>query len=678
MCTREPHTDQSTRKFFRWAERSLVTKRSRGSALFTGYLFGLFLVASHGSLAKADEPAKQLLALIDYIGGDYRNAVQAGKIINQDEYQEMIEFSARSLELFDQLKAGEGRDSAGIEKELHAVASHIKEKSGEDVVPHLVQQMKDRLIATYKIVTHPKVLPNLEAAKAVYAQNCAECHGEIGRGDGPAAVKMQPKEPKPANFLDAELMNGLSAFKAFNTTSFGIQGTGMPNFSALGEEERWQVAFYVMSLRFSSPQSATGKKLYEAKKLPVELTDVATLATITDGELLAKLRLSFPRAEDAEAVLAYLRKGLLEERKPDPLLIARTYLREAADLYQQGKKPEAYQKSVDAYLDGFELAEPALFAKDAALGRELETQFTEFRGAIRSGADIGRISELYGRLDNRLAEVQAMLSSNDSGSGAYTLFNAALIIIREGVEAALVVAAIIGVLKATGALEAIPYVHLGWALALVSGILTWVLAQTVLTVSGAHREVIEAFTALLAAAVLFSVSFWLISKAEAKKWQRYIQQKVQEALSTRRVAALVGVSFLAVYREAFETVLFYQALWLQSQTTQKFVIWGFFVGVALLAVTVWIIFKLGMKIPLRLFFGVSSALLYVLAFVFAGEGIKNLQATGWFSETPLQHGPYLPTLGIYPTMETLLTQGIMVLAMIGALWWLARGSRTAA
>ena len=410
----------------------------------------------------------------------------------------------------------------------------------------------------------------------------------------------------------------------------------------------------------------------------MELTDIATLATITDGELREKLRSYFPRTEDAEAVLAYFRMGLLADRKPDPLMTARTYLREAVDLHQQGKKQEAYQKSVEAYLDGFELAEPALFAKDASLGRELETQFTEFRGAIRSGADVSRINELYSRLDKRLAEVQELMGSDDSGSGAYTLFNAALIIIREGVEAALVVGAIIAVLKTTGALEAIRYVHLGWALALLSGVLTWVLAQTVLTVSGAHREVIEAFTALLAAVVLFSVSFWLISKAEAKKWQRYIHQKVEQALTTRKVAALVGVSFLAVYREAFETVLFYQALWLQSQATRIFVIWGFLAGIVILAVIVWVLFKLGMKIPLRLFFGVSSALLYLLALVFAGEGIRNLQATGWFSETPLQHGPYLPTLGIYPTMETLITQGIMVLAMIGALLWLARGNRTTA
>jgi high-affinity iron transporter len=660
-------------------ERSLVKKRKRGPALCTGYFFGvLFLVAGAASSAFANEPAKQLLALIDYIGGDYRNAVQAGKIINQDEYQEMIEFSARSLELFERLKAGEGRDRAGIEQNLRAVAFHIKAKSGEDVIPQLAQQIKDRLVATYKIVTHPRILPSLEASKAVYDQNCAQCHGETGRGDGPAAETMQPKEPKPANFLDPDLMSGLSAFKAFNTTRFGIQGTGMPSFSTLSEEARWEVSFYVLSLRFSPQQSAAGKKLYETKKLPAELTDVATLAAITDGELLARLQSSFSRKADAEAVLTYLRRGLLEERKTDPLLTARTYLREAVDLHQQGKRQEAYQKSVDAYLDGFELAEPALFAKDASLGRELETQFTEFRGAIKGGADIGRINELYGRLDKRLAEVQELLSSDDSGSGAYTLFNAALIIVREGAEAALVVAAIIAVLKATGALDPIRYVHLGWALALVSGFLTWVLAQTVLTVSGGHREVIEAFTALLAAVVLFSVSYWLISKAEAKKWQRYIQHKVQEALTTRRVAALVGVSFLAVYREAFETVLFYQALWLQSQTTQKFVVWGFFIGIALLALTVWIVFKLGMKIPLRLFFGVSSALLYLLAFVFAGEGIKNLQATGWFSETPLQHGPSLPTLGIYPTMETLITQGLMVLAMIGALWWLARGNRTAA
>jgi high-affinity iron transporter len=141
-------------------------------------------------------------------------------------------------------------------------------------------------------------------------------------------------------------------------------------------------------------------------------------------------------------------------------------------------------------------------------------------------------------------------------------------------------------------------------------------------------------------------------------------------LSGRRLFALVGVSFLAVYREAFETVLFYQALWLQSQNTQAFVIWGFLCGTVLVAALVYGIFKLQVKIPLRLFFGASSVLLYLLAFVFAGEGVKDLQAVGWVSETQVPALPQVPVLGIYPTVETLVAQGILILALIGALLWL--------
>ncbi|HWP58754.1 MAG TPA: cytochrome c/FTR1 family iron permease [Candidatus Acidoferrales bacterium] len=625
------------------------------------------LFVGSAALAAADTE-KRILALVDYIGGDYRNAVQGGKVVSRLEYDEMLEFSSRSVELFKQLKAAEGgRDRAGIEKDLYALALHIKRKSGEEEVPELAQRIKDRLIATYKIATYPKALPDLAAAKIVYRQNCAQCHGETGRGDGPSAATMQPREPKPANFLDAELMSGLSPFKAFNTTTFGIEGTAMPNFAALSEEERWQAAFYVMSLRFSDEQSLEGKKLIESAKLPRELTSVRALAALTDGELEEKLKAVLDAREGSGKALAYLRKGFLEARQSDPLLAARAYLKEAVDLYEQGKRQEAYQRSVDAYLDGFELAEPALFTKDAALGRELEGRFTEFRSSIRSGADLERVRDLYSDLDRRLVQVGEMLAAGEAASGTYTVFNAALIIVREGVEAALIVGAIIAVLKATGSFEAIRFIHLGWVLALLSGIVTWGVAQTAVTVSGAQREVVEGFTAVLAAAVLFSVSYWLISKAEARKWQQYIQSKVQEAVSGGRIAALVGVSFLAVYREAFETVLFYQALWLQSPSTQVFVVWGFFAGAILLAGIIWSIFKLGMKIPLRLFFGISSALLYLLAFVFIGEGIKDLQATGWFRETPLPNWPQMPILGIYPTVETTLAQGLMILALAAAL-----------
>lgn len=633
----------------------------------------LLLLLAHGPALWAADEAKRVVALIDYIGGDYRNAVQDGKVVNADEYTEMTEFSARSLELLKQLKSAEG-DKAGVEKDLNELAAHIKNKTGDDAVPQLAQQIKDRLIQTYKIVTYPRAIPSYDSGKTLYDNNCAQCHGAGGGGDGPGAATMQPKEPAPANFLDPDLVNNLSPFKAFNTTTFGIEGTAMPNFSALTEEQRWAAAFYVFSLRFSAADAAAGKKFVDTRKLSEEFTTPAALASSADGELTEKLTGALGNAQDAQKVLAFLRLGLLQERKADPLLTARTYLHEALALYEQGNFKGAYQRSVDAYLDGFELAEPALFAKNAAMGRELEAQFTELRGLMRSGGDPGRVRELYARLDAGLVEARELIGRADTESRPYTLLNSALIIVREGLEAALIVAAIIAVLKSMGAVDAIRYVHIGWVLALLSGLITWILAQTVITFSGAQREVIEGFTALLAAVVLFSVSYWLISKAEAKKWQQYIQHKVKEALTTRRLAALVGVSFLAVYREAFETVLFYQALWLQSQSTQNFVVWGFLLGVALLAVVVWLIFKLGMKIPLRLFFGLSSALLYLLAFVFAGEGIKNFQATDWISETPLRHLPQIPVLGIYPTVETALAQGVMILALIAALFWLWNGA----
>jgi high-affinity iron transporter len=615
-----------------------------------------------------------VLSLVDYIGGDYRNAVQGEKVINADEYQEMSEFSARSLELFSQLKVNEGGDKANIEKDLRALADHIKNKSGDEDVPQLAQQIKERLIKTYNIITYPKAIPSHGSGKAIYSQNCVQCHGELGRGDGPGAGSMQPKEPKPANFTDPDLINNLSPFKAFNTTTFGIEGTAMPNFSALTEEQRWAAAFYVFSLRFSADDAAAGKKLFEARKLAEELTTPATLASSADGELIEKLTAALGNAPGAQKVLAFLRLGLLQERKADPLLTARAYLLEAVELYDQGNFKEAYQRSVNAYLDGFELAEPALFAKNAAMGRDLEAQFTELRGLMRSGGDPGRVRELYAKLDAGLVEALDVLGRDDTESGPYTLLNSALIIIREGLEAALIVAAIVAVLKAMGATQAIQYVHLGWILALLSGVVTWILAQTVITFSGAQRELVEGFTSLLAAVVLFSVSYWLISKAEAKRWHQFIEARVQEALSGRRLFALVGVSFLAVYREAFETVLFYQALWLQSENSQSFLVWGFLAGAVVVGAIVYAIFKLGMRIPLRLFFGVSSALLYLLAFVFAGEGIKDLQAVGWIGETPLGWAPQLPFLGIYPTVQTLLVQAILIVALIVALFWLWRAT----
>jgi high-affinity iron transporter len=214
-----------------------------------------------------------------------------------------------------------------------------------------------------------------------------------------------------------------------------------------------------------------------------------------------------------------------------------------------------------------------------------------------------------------------MLTRNDEFSGIYFFINSALIILREGLEATLVLAAILTILKVMGATQAMRYIHMGWILALIAGGLTWVATQTFLTLSGQHRESMEGFISVFAAVALFYVGYWLHTKSEAKKWQSFIHAKVQNVIDSKKILGLVGISFFAVYREAFEVVLFYQALWLQSANDHHLILWGFVAGLAVLVVLTFGILKVGLKVPLKYFFGVTGTFLYIMAFIFAGTGI---------------------------------------------------------
>jgi high-affinity iron transporter len=652
------------------------SQRLRLAKLFLVRLLPLlaFLLLAHPVFAQ--DQAKRLVALLDYLSSDYKNAVKDGNILSQDEYGEMQEFAKRSLELFSQLKETDKADKAGIESILKSLAGQIGNKADPHVVSELAKSAKDKLIAAYNIVLYPRRLPSFAAGKKLYDENCAQCHGATGKGDGPGRESMNPKTPQPANFTDPERIGGLSPFKVFNTTSFGIEGTAMASFAALSEEQRWQVAFYIFSLRFPEESAKSGAQLVKTKKLPSELQTVAAMATNSDEQVLEKLK-AFGNGSEAMDMLAYLRRGLLEANTTDPLSIARQFLREAVDLYSQGDKEKAYQKAVDAYIDGYDLAEPALFAKDLTFGRNLEAQFTEFRNAIKQGVSAEEIQKRYLDIEAKLDQAEQILARDDSFSAYYTFINSALIILREGLEATLILAAILAMLKVMGANEAIRYIHLGWISALLMGGITWLATQSVLTLSGQHRESMEGFISVFAAVALFYVGYWLHTRAETKKWQTFIQDKVKNSLSSKSIFGLMGISFFAVYREAFEVVLFYQALWLQNENSHHAVLSGFVAGLAVLVIVTFGILKLGLKIPLKYFFGATGTLLYIVAFIFAGTGIKELQAAGWVSTTPLKFPRQTPLLGIYPTVETLAAQGLMLCAFIATSIWTARERKKA-
>jgi high-affinity iron transporter len=236
------------------------------------------------------------------------------------------------------------------------------------------------------------------------------------------------------------------------------------------------------------------------------------------------------------------------------------------------------------------------------------------------------------------------------------------------------VAALIALMIRSGRREVLRYVHAGWIAALAVGGLTWVAASYLITLSGADREITEGVTALLAAAMLLYVGFWMHRHAHAARWTAFIETRVASALSGRTMWALGAVSFLAVYREAFETVLFYQALWLEAGPDGHAAVGAGFAAAAVgLGVLAWLILKVGLRLPVGWFFGVGSILMALLAVMLAGKGIAALQEAGALAVRPLDL-PAIPSLGLYPTWQGVLTQLAVVLLIVAAFAYSRRAS----
>lgn len=228
----------------------------------------------------------------------------------------------------------------------------------------------------------------------------------------------------------------------------------------------------------------------------------------------------------------------------------------------------------------------------------------------------------------------------------------------------------------TGRRDALPWVHGGWIAALVLGALTWIVATFVVGISGANRELTEGVTALLAAAVLLYVGYWLHGKSYAQAWTRFLREQVGQALARRTLWAMAAVSFLAVYREMLEIVLFYQALWVQAgEAGRAPVLGGAAAAAVLLAVIGLALFKYSVRLRIGPFFGSMSALLALLAVVFTGHGVAALQEAGAMRATNLGFDP-IPLLGIYPSAEALGAQ-LFAAALVALGFWGARRSAAA-
>jgi high-affinity iron transporter len=323
------------------------------------------------------------------------------------------------------------------------------------------------------------------------------------------------------------------------------------------------------------------------------------------------------------------------------------------------------------YFDIFEESgmELAIGMQDPALKSELEAHFSKIIGLASQESPAEQVAAAWLTLRNALIAVaNEQQPANSSFWGLFV--QAFLILLREGFEAMLVITALVAYLRRQGSSDKVRVIYQGAGLALLASLLTAWLLTAVFELSGASQEALEGVTMLLAAAVLFYVSYWLVSKSEAVRWQAFINSQIDQALSRGSAFALGLAAFLAVYREGAETVLFYQALAGQADGQWQPLLIGFaMAGLALL-----LLYKAmqvaSFKLPIGLFFTVTAALLYYLAISFAGTGILELQEAGWIGITPVDNGLTITWLGVYPSLESMAAQLLLIIPLPFAfLWW---------
>ncbi len=576
-----------------------------------GRLVVLAAILLPTTLAAQENSAKRLSSIVSVAVEEYRKAVDArGNTISPDEYTETTSFLADARGIAQRLR---GYNAAATQAILDTLIAAVQAKRPPQAVQLIEARFKGAL-GVAGAMDLPTAPLDPTRGHALYVANCISCHGVSGRGDGVNAKSLGPKVRVPA-IGSASQTPALTPSLAYNVVSVGVRETPMVSFSKLSPQDRWNIVNYVYALRG------------QAMVLPVAQAD-ATAA---------------PGSAAARSVMALLDSAL--------------------EFARTGHPADAGDRAFDAYI-AFEPLETPARAKQPGLVSSMERHFAEFKAAVRS-QDMGAARGARDAIALDLPRVVELTRPTTGGWG--TFFQSLLIIIREGFEAILVVGAVVAFLIKTGHRERLRSIWIGVAYGVAASAATAVLLQTMFSHLPASREIVEGVTMLIAVAVLFSVSYWLISKVEAAKWQKFIREKVNVALDKGGGKALMLVAFLAVYREGAETALFYQALFNEGRNVALPLSLGIVAGGVILGLVFTLFYRYGVKIPMRPFFAVTSVLLYYMAFVFIGKGIRELQEGNIMGITVIRGLPNIPSMGIFPSIETLAGQAVLLALFVFAI-----------
>ncbi|HEY7777496.1 MAG TPA: FTR1 family protein [Nitrososphaeraceae archaeon] len=376
-----------------------------------------------------------------------------------------------------------------------------------------------------------------------------------------------------------------------------------------------------------------------------------------------------------------VKKGFGESTEPERMVLRtdidtiRIKLIDLLDQYKDAQYDEAFATSRSAYLDSYESIEIPLRPIDPDFTLDMEIKFAELRNLIQQHKPYLEVEAKVAEIRNGLDESERLVTGTGTIAPSLAFTTSFSIIFREGLESALIIGAILTYLEASRNAHYKKHVYLGIVISIIATVITWYIAQFVIEISGASRELIEAIAGISAVAVLFWVSFWILNKVETKKWIEFVKAKVWQATTTGSVMVFAMLSFFTVYREGFETVLFYQAMLSFAKNMETFVLLGLVLGLAVIISVVFIIRKLGKRLPLRVLFGLTMGIGAYMSIAFIGNAIREFQEVGYITTThmfgiiPRLEINLATMTGIHPTLETTIAQIVLLsIYVIGSLY----------
>ncbi len=606
------------------------------------------------SAKEKNNDIQNVIHILEYVSKDYPRAVKDGKVYDMTEYDEMQEFSAKLLVMAQKLNLP---SASPILSDLQELKDLIRNKASGKQVKTIAEKVKWAIIEATDYEVAPLNWPDQEQGKRLYVQNCLQCHGRRGGGDGELAAELKPA---PTNFLNDELMAHSSPLEAFNSIKLGVAGTAMRPYTELTDDEAWQLAFYVKSLRFRKQDldSASLRKLFNRENSKVSLKDVATLSDTDLMEMLAS------EEESREKLMALRVLSPSAKSSAPGLELARAYLLQSSISYKKGDKKESRQKALSAYLEGIEPVEARLRTIDSKFTSELEQKMMAVRQAIEKNSDFKEVENKINTALNAVNQAEKMLT-DEKLNYWLSFFLAASIMLREGLEAFLIIALILALIRRTPeAKKALPYLHGGWITAVLTGVAGWFLADQIISISGQNREIMEGTISLLAVIILAFVGFWLHDHSHSKKWKEFIDKKIKNRLLSKKMLGLAFFSFMVVFREAFESILFLQAISLENHSGGSAIGFGVLAAFILIGLLAVLFVKYSKKLPVSQLFRYSSWVTILLAVILLGKGIHSIQEAGWLSVSELPFFLKIDWLGIYPSLESLVSQLLLLCFLI--------------